>query len=771
METNKREFENLGKTVRLWIKNWKWFALSAFICLCFGVLFILRSHTVYKVEASIVISEGDKSGMSAMMGDLSDVFGSGGIVDDEVYKISAHSVFVQTAKDLGLSTTYYRKGKLRLDRKFDNSPLVLTPALSNLADTLSTGLYFDVSVSKNGNEVSVKGKAKRSTICNIKNAKFPVNIKTPYGNFTLNKTDFYVPGKKLKMKINFSSYDSAAEDIKESVKIFIATKKANVIMMSTKTSCVPYSIALLNKIIQVYNEKGILERNREGSQTLEFINSRLAFIEKDLVSSENLVESFKNEKNMTDVTVEAGVQTNKRIELEKVVNQLRIELELIDMTEDFLRNPANKNELIPNSNVSVGVNEAIKNYNAIILNRMRVAQNAKEGNISLEMIDKQLAPIRENILASISKIRKDQATVYDAMQAQLNKAYSKLSNVPSQERELRELLRQQGVWEKLYTMLLKNREETSMMIANATPRGIIIDEAYALQRPVSIGKGMTLMIALILGLIIPAVFFLVRPIFRNKFSTRSELQSRTDLPILGELSVVKDVEPIVIKKGSYSVINELFTNIRTNLQFLIGKKDHNVVVITSTTPGEGKSFVSINFAASLSLLDKKVVLVGMDIRKPRLAQYLQVSANHGVTDYLVGNCTSVSEIVTKNPSLPFDLIAAGPVPPNPAELLNSDRLGSLISSLKQEYDYVIIDTAPIGAVSDTFAILKYADVTMYVTRANHTTFDDISYLNDTVKEKDIKNIALVINGTKTSQGYGYGYGEHVKKKGFFSFLK
>jgi len=768
METNKKEFENLGSTVRMWVKNWRLFALSAFVCVCLGVLYILASHTIFRVEASVVISEGDKSGMSAMMGDLSEVFGSGGIVDDEVYKISAHSVYVQVAKDLNLSVVYNKQRKLRSDRMFGDSPLKLTPASAEMADTISTDIVFNVRVSKDGKRISVKGKAKRSTVCDIEATQFPVDIHTIYGDFILSKTSDYTPGRKLKMQISFSSYDAAAENIAEEVKIFIASKKANVIMLNTKTSCVPYSIALLNKIIEVYNNKGIYERNREGKQTLEFINSRLAYIEKDLEESEALVEQFKNQRNLTDVSAEAGVQMKYRVGYEQSLNEAKLEVELLDLTRDFLKNPANKNELIPiTENVGV-LNTSIAKYNELILNRMKIAHNAKDGNISLELLDKQIATIRESILTTIKNTRKNSMVTINEIQNQLNKAYSKLSSVPAQERQYRDLLRQKNVREQLYTLLLKNREETAMMIANATPRGIIIDEAYSLQKPVSLGKGMTLIIAFMLGLVIPAVYFLVRPIFRNKFGSRSELQSRTKTPILGEIVMVKEVEPIMVKKGAYSVISELFTNLRSNLQFLIGKKDHNVIVITSTSSGEGKSFISINLAASLSMLGKKVVLVGMDIRKPRLAEYLNIQSNRGVTDYLVDDGINVSQLVFKEDSIPFDLITAGPVPPNPAELLTSERVAMLIEELKAVYDYVIIDSAPIGAVSDTFAILKYADATLYITRANYTSFEDIDFFNETVREKELSNVAIVINGTKKKEGYGYGYGEHIKKrKGWF----
>lgn len=767
MESNKKEFENLGATVRMWLKNWKWFALSAFICVCLGVLYTIASAPKFKVEASVVISEDDKSGMKSMMGGLSDVFGSGGIVDDEVYKLSAHSVYVQVAKDLGLQTVYYKSRKLRNDRMYQDNPLTLkAPAL--MADTISTGIRFKVYVSKKG-KISVTAKAKRNTIADIETDKFPVSIKTDYGTFTLDKNENFVPGEKVKMVINFQSYNAAAENIAESVKTFIASKKANVIQMTTKTSCVPYSLDLLNKIISVYNQRGIIERNREGKQTLEFINSRLDYIEKDLVQSEMSVEDFKKQLNITDIGAETGIQLNKRVSSEQMLNAAKLEVELLDMTSQFLSNPANNNELIPATSTTEVVNQGIKEYNELILKRMNMAQNAKEGNISLAMLDKQISSIRQNILTSIRKTRENRVVYIAEIESQLNKAYSKLGKVPQQERELREIMRQKAVRENLYTLLLKNREETAMMIANSTPRGIIIDEAFAGTKPVSLGKGLTLIVFFILGLIIPAVYFMVKPIFRNRFENKKELQEKTSLPVLGEIALDNSKQQIVVAKGSTSVTNELFTNLRTNLSFMLGKKDHQVVLVTSTKPGEGKSFVSINLAVSLSLLGKKVVLVGLDIRKPRLAEYINISSGRGVTDYVVDESVNLENIIVRSNELPVDLIVSGPVPPNPAELLSSNRIQEMISRLREEYDYVVIDSAPIGAVSDTLSLVQYANLIVYVTRANYTTFDDISYLNEVIKEKGIKNIGIVINGTKKREGYGYGYGEHIKKKKWWKF--
>lgn len=766
MESNKKEFENLGATVRMWRKKWYWFVISAFLCVCLGFLYTLRTSPKYKVQASVVISEGDKSGMSALMGDLSDVFGSGGIVDDEVFKISAHSVYVQVAKDMNLQTVYYKRGLLRSTRMFDDNPLVLK-ASPLMADTISTGITFKVNISKKG-EITVRAKAKRKTIADVEANRFPVTIKTIYGNFTLDKNENFEPGKKLKMTIFFQSYNAAAEAISEEVKTFIATKKANVIQMTTKTTCVPYSIALLDKIISVYNRKGILERNREGSQTLEFIDSRLKYIEKDLVESELSVEGFKKSRNITDVGAETSIQLKKRVEDEKNLNVSKLELELLDMTIEFLGNPSNSTELIPTSFSSPAVNEGIKNYNGLILERMKIARNAKDGNIALEMLDSQLKSIRDNILVTMKKSRENYVVTIREIESQLDKAYGKLGSVPTQEREYRELVRQKTVWENLYTLLLKNREETAMMIANATPRGIIIDEAFAYQKPVSLSRGAILIIFFILGLVIPAIYFMVRPIFRNKFENKKELQDRTSVPILGEISMDQSDNKIVVSKGSSSVINELFTNLRTNLSFILGRKEHQVILITSTNSGEGKSFVSINLAASMALLGKKVVLLGMDIRKPRLAEYIGITSSRGITDFLVDDSIKTDDIIIRNSRIPVDIITAGPVPPNPAELLNSERVGVLIEDLRKEYDFIIIDSAPIGAVSDTLSLINYANVIVYITRANYTTFDDISFFNEVVKEKNIRNVGIVINGTKARAGYGYGYGESVKKKKWYS---
>lgn len=317
--------------------------------------------------------------------------------------------------------------------------------------------------------------------------------------------------------------------------------------------------------------------------------------------------------------------------------------------------------------------------------------------------------------------------------------------------------RQQTVKEQLFLYLLQQREQTAISIANSMPRGTIIDDAYSLLKPVSMSRPKMLIFAFVLGLLLPIGFITLKNKLRNKFATKSEVEAMTDVPVLGEVCLSHRKESVVVRDSSS--IAELFRLIRTNLGFVMGDAN-KVVLVTSTKSGEGKSFVSVNLAASFALLGKKVLLVGMDIRKPQLANYLGISHQPGLTQYLSSDQYKISDIIQKSVDVEtLDVVVAGPVPPNPAELLAEKKVDAFFASMREIYDYIIIDSAPVGMVSDTFVLDRVADATVYVCRADYTTLQDIDFVSNLYEEKRLKKLSLIVNGTSAKKGYGYGYGK------------
>ena len=352
------------------------------------------------------------------------------------------------------------------------------------------------------------------------------------------------------------------------------------------------------------------------------------------------------------------------------------------------------------------------------------------------------------------------------MKRQLGVTDSKLGSIPTQERQYRDIKRKQTIKEQLY--LMQRREDTALMIANTTPKGVIVDKAFSVSEPISMKKKMVLLLALIFSMIIPPVILVIKKFLRDKFDTKEELKALTEIPIIGEISKDNSGETIVVKAGSVTTISELFRAVRTNLQqFFMAKAEEKVVLMTSTVSGEGKSFVSANLAQTLALTNSnmKVLLVGMDIRKPRLAEYLSLPSSLGLTEYLAKEDMNVDDIILKTPSgLSFDVITSGPIPPNPAELLLSNRVDELFEELRNRYDYIVVDTAPVGLVSDTLTLSRIGDAAIYVCRANYTTKADIQYANSIYEEGRLKKMSILLNDTIVRKGYGYGYGEQKDKK-------
>ena len=759
---NNNDFFDIRGMLNKWKQKWYWFAISAFTLAALMFVFTKIKKPVYQVQADILISTDDSSGLSPL-GSFSQMFGNSGYVQDEVYVIMSHSVNREATRRLNLNKIHKEKGLLLSDFKYNDYQIDITSE-NEIADTLRSALKFTVDVTEKG-KINVEVEDVHDDLAEVSADKFPVKVETKYGNFIVDKTKDFIPDEDLKSTIYFLGYDAQAENIAQELNIYIADRKSNVIKLLIETTNIEYGKDVLNSIIDIYNKRGVAERSLKATQTLKFIDERLAMISGDLTESEASVEKYKTEKGIIDVGQEAAYQTGVRGRAESEMVQAETQLDILKMTQEFLNNPKNKFDLIPTSVANSSLQEAISKYNGQIMYRMNLLNSAaKESNYTVRQLENSLTATRGNIIESLNRIIEQQTLVVNELRRQLGGAQGKLAGVPTQEKQYRNLMRQQNIKEQLYLFLLQRREETAMLIANSTPKAIIVDEAYAQQEPLGMKPIMKIIIAFMFGLMLPAVVIWVLDLLKDKFSTSDELRRKTSLPILGEISTDRHGEALAVREGGSSTTAELFRLVRSQLQFMLKSPDDKVIMVTSTMPGEGKSFISINLAASLAIANKRVILVGMDIRKPRLAEYLQLPARKGLTEYLADNKLTENDIITPaSTKLPFDVICAGPIPPNPAELLLSDRIDQLFAKLREQYDYVIIDSAPVGVISDSFNLVRITDLTIYVTRANYTKFADVKYANTVAAEGRLKNVSIILNGTKARQGYGYGYGEKTEK--------
>lgn len=760
MAKKKSEFIDIKSVLDDYLRHWLWFAVSIVFFVGMGVLYAKIKKPVYGVRANVLIAQEESNPLNAMGGDmgmLGSIFGAKGSVDDEYYVLSSHSIIRKAVKELDLNRKrYVRKGFLNTVQEFEEYPLDVDVP-DGMLDTLKTAVSFKIKA-KPDKTAKVTITAKNKKIVKNEKVKLPHTFSTDYGKFTIVPTEFYPKNEDVKSTIVVMGYHHAAEELAQDLGMSIASKRANVISLGINTPYPEFGENLVNEIVRQYNIRGIDEKNLQASKTRDFLNERLALLTGDLSATERDIQNYKESHGLIGVDVEAKYQTQKRAQIEAELIQAEVQAEILKMTADFIKNPENAYDMIPAPAIeNAGLQASIQSFNEVVLRRMQLAANAKPGNISLRRLEEQIDALRENVYSSVHRAYETTSGGAADLKRQLNSTMSQLGNVPQQEREFIDKERQRQIKQEIYLFLLQRQEETAIMLANSTPKGLIVDEAYTLNKPLGLGAKGILMICFLLGLCTPPVLLYLRRILRSRIETRQEVEKLTDVPILGEISTSRSGKHLVVDAAETSSTAELFRLMRSNLLFVLTPPDEKVVLVTSSTPGDGKSFIAVNLAASLALLDKRVLLVGMDIRKPRLAEYLGLHPQFGLTQYLVTPDMSIDKLIVREPNMAgLDVIVAGPVPPNPGELLNSPRVDTLFAELRKHYDYIIVDTAPVGRVSDTFALDRVADASIFVCRVGHTNISEINLADEISEQNRLKRLSIVVNGTPARRTYGYG---------------
>lgn len=753
---HKSDFIDFKSIFKAYRKRWYWFVISLAVFGCLGYLYARKSNPEYQVKANIKIIDREANPLLASS-EFQGLFGSGAKVDDEVFVVSSHSLLRDVVRQLKLNVQHYVHPRwLKTYLAYPKYPVTVT-APEGVADTLSRTVKFDIEVSP---EMKVDGNVKigDSFECELDEAPLPAAVSTPYGRFTIVATPDYPKGKEVKTEISYMSYAVASEALSKMLDISVATRKSNIIQLAMQTSNIKYGEAVLDEIIKDYNTLGLRDNSEQGQKTLEFIDERIKLLAGDLSSSESAIQTYKQQHGIIDVAVEAQYQTERRGAIDEKLVEAETAADVLRLTRDFMSNPSNKYSLVPITTDNQGLIAVITGYNDLLLRRMELQKSAKGNNANLQALTDQVDAMRSNISSSVQRAY-DQAMVpVRELRAQMAKTQGKLGEVPRQEREFLDMKRQQEVKQQLYIFLLQRREETAMMIANAKAKAQVVDNAYSVSDPVTMGKMGRMLIFLILGGLLPLAGIYLLTVTRTKFDGRSEVERIVEMPILGEICTDKSGNSVVVGESDTSSSSELFRLLRTNLLFILNDTRDKVVLLTSTNPGEGKSYISINLAMTLSLLKKRVLLMGMDIRKPKLSQYLHIHSQFGITQYLSSDNITLDQLIVRDAKYPgLDIMVAGPIPPNPAELLASSKVEDMFDELRERYDYIIVDTAPVGMVSDTFTLDRVADATIYVCRANYTAKGDLQFADQIYRDHRLKKLSLVINGAQMRKSYGYGH--------------
>lgn len=754
------DFIDFHSILKMYMSKWYYFVISAVLFLVLGFVYARTHERLQAVRANILITQDNDSpfaSASGPMGGLSSLFGSSAYVEDEIFVISSHSLYRDVVKNLALNKTHIVKsGFLKSYLAYPDFPIDIEAP--GVADTLKSILVFKIKVDDAG-LADIKVKVKKDEVAHEKDVKLPAVVKTPYGEYSVVPTKYYPKGKEVKTTITFAGYESAAETLTDEVVADIASRKSNVITLAYDITNPVLGSAVLNDILAKYNDRGMADRSLQGENTAKFLSERIDLLAADLHDAEVAIQAYKEGHGIIDVAAEAEYQTTKKGALESALLEQETEYEVVKMTRDYFTDPAHKDDLVPMTVSNEGLQNAISNYNDLVLKRMELLSGTTSDNYVVKKLTKQIEASRENLRLTTDRVIESARVKLNELRNEKGKTDARLSSIPTQEREYLNMKRQQAVKQELYLFLLQRQEENSMLLANSVSKGKIIDEAYVLSEPLGMSPKMVMLIFLIIGLLLPFLLIYLVKIFRNKFETRREVEARISAPILGEMCIDKSGRSLVVTEHDTTSATELFRLLRSNLQFMLSDSNNKVVLMTSTRSGEGKSFISLNLAASLALLEnKKVLLVGMDIRNPQLANYLGINPPLGLTNYLSSDAVTLDSIIVPMPGYnKFDLIVAGPIPPNPAELLVSKKVDELFDALRERYDYIVVDTAPVGMVSDTFTLSRISDATIYVTRLNYSSMQDLSFIEDIYQEKRLKRLSVVINGAHTKKGYGYGY--------------
>lgn len=767
--------DNKEIDIRFWIirilKNWYWFVLS---CAIFGAIGIYKYVTTtkkFKVDAHIMIRTTEESFSQV---DIMDVMGMGNSkkTADEVELLLSRDIMLQVIDELELHTEYRKLDKMKWMGQYPHRDLTIVYPPTFL-DTTRFAVNLELKVRKEDYIVKVQygrwwWNRSRHKVKDI-TKPFETCATTIY--FDINNKPEIEVGDKY--RLTTLPRLSLVEMYKSIIEAKPLDKESNVISVVTTTDMPARARDFIQKEIDLYNLDAVIDKNIMASNTAIFIDERLRLIEEELSAAEANVEQYKSKNGIVSLSEESELLVRESISYRKRIEEMETQLNLIQFVSDFIADDTKKNSLIP-SNIGLS-NEAliqlINQYNGVLLKRMRVQRTAIGDNPLVDQIDSQLALLRENLEASIKNLYSSLSISKNDLNDRYVATLSQREDIPSQERQYIEVLRNKELKEQLYLYLYKQREENALMLASAVMPAKIIAKPQMNPTPVGPRLKLFALVCLFFGLCVPLIVMIAYDIMNNRISNDSkELEKQLKVPLGGVLVQNHHGGHIAVRDGVNSASAELFRSLRTNIGFMIPSAHKKpIILVTSSINGEGKSYVATNLALSLSLLNKKVVLVGLDIRKPMLAEYMGLPNNGCLTSYLADESYSIKDLVVPTEFANLSIIPAGIIPPNPSELLQSERLDNLMEELRNRYDYVIVDSAPVAMVSDTFLLRRIADLTVYVCRAQYTTFDHVDFLNQVSDQKRLPNIVAVLNGVnanKMGYGYGYGYGygsDHSKR--------
>ena len=761
-----------------YIIRWPWFVASVIVCMACAWIYLKQSTPAYNINASILIKDEKKGGMLGNeFSGLEDLglLNPSKNIDNEIEILQSKSLIKDVVNELGLYIGYTASKGFKTVDLYGASPILVHYSPKD-AELLDTPMLLTVGYQKNGQiEVNVttgKGSDEEKTFSKSF-TELPAVLSGEKGTITFMPNSQAPITEDGKLEITIQHPLAVAKSYRQALAIEPTSKTTSVATISISNTNKKRGEDFINKLVEIYNRDANDDKNEVAQNTARFIDERIAIINQELGTTEQELESFKRESGLTDLSSDAKLAIAEKSGYEKLCVENGTQLNLIKYLSDYLNKPENANTTLP---VNVGLDDEaltslISQYNALILERNRLRRASSDSNPVVRRLDSNIDDMHASLLTTINSVYKGLLITKADLDRQAGKYAGQISNAPAQERRFVSIQRQQEIKAGLYLMLLQKREENNIALA-ATANNI--DDALADDVPISPNKKIIYLAALVLGFGIPVAIIYILSLLSYRIEGHSDVERLTRVPVIGDVPLNDSDEKyaIAVRENDNDIMAETFRSLRTNLLFMLGDPDKKVILVTSTTSGEGKTFIASNLAVSLALLGKKVVIVGLDIRKPGLNKVFHIShKERGITQYLVApQSTDLrSMIQSSDLSANLNILPGGTIPPNPTELLARKSLDDAIELLKKDYDYVVLDTAPIGMVTDTQLIARVADISVYVCRADYTHKNDYQLINELYANKRLPGLCTVINGLdmkKKKYGYYYGYGKYGRYYGY-----
>lgn len=771
---------NIQELLFRYLIHWPWFVISIIICIACAWGYLRLTTPIYNISATVLIKDEKKGGGASMSSDLEKMglegfVSSSSNVDNEIEVLRSKSLAREVVNNLGLFVTYMDEDEFPSKELYHTSP-VLVSLTHQEADKLPGRMEINMILQPTGAlgvQITVGEKEYRKQF-----EKLPAVFPTDEGTvafFANNDTLSAVCPENITKERHITAFInrpfSVLKEYVNSLSIAPTSKTTSVVVISLENTNTRRGRDYINKLLEMYNINANNDKNEVAQKTAEFIDERIGIISKELGSTEQDLENFKRSAGITDLSSEAQIALTGNAEYEKkrVENQTQINL-VMDL-QRYMK--GNEYEVLPSN---IGLQDAasagaIDRYNQMLVERKRLLRTSTENNPTIINLDTSIRAMRTNVQATLDATLKGLQITKEDLAREASRYSRRINDAPTQERQFVSIARQQEIKSGLYLMLLQKREENAITLAATANNAKIIDEALADDNPISPKKTIVYLAALVLGVGLPVGVIYLIGLTKFKIEGRADVEKLTSLPVVGDIPLADEkTGSIAVFENQNNLMSETFRNVRTNLQFML-ENGKNVILVTSTISGEGKSFISANLAISLSLLGKKVVIVGLDIRKPGLNKVFNIpKKEHGITQYLTNTTANLMDFVQPSDiNKNLFILPGGTVPPNPTELLARGGLEKAIETLKANFDYVILDTAPVGMVTDTLLIGRVADLSVYVCRADYTHKAEFTLINELAENNKLPNLCIAVNGLDLNSrkyGYYYGYGKYGKYYGY-----